>query len=150
MFFHVGSVRSFDHPHSDRTKKSRSLCRLSRTVNGFTSIRDSCVGVCVLEGSRARSPHELARPERLIFSVIAVDLPTAQTAAGIHNLPSITAKHFLHIRRLGLDNRTMAQNCRALTSSQRKSVEPKLRLRPQGPIRMHMNLRRCNECNCAH
>ena len=93
----------------DRRKKSRSPCKSSRTVNSFTSIRDSRFGVTVLKRSCARSPHELAGPERLIFSVIAVDLPPAQTAAGIHDLPSIAAEYLLHVRRLSLDNGAVAQ-----------------------------------------
>src|SRR5437016_5835951 len=93
----------------DRRKKSRSPCKSSRTVKGFTSIHDSRFGVSVLKRSCARSPHELARPERLIFSVIAVDLPPAQTASGIHNLPSIGAKYLFHFRRLLLSNSPAAQ-----------------------------------------
>src|SRR5438477_12997431 len=93
-----------------RTNPPWRTCAESQLESYGTSIRDSRVGVRVLESSRARPPHKLARSERLIFSVIAVDLPAAQTAAGIHNLPSITAKHLLHIRRLSLDNRAMAQN----------------------------------------
>ena len=40
---------------------------------------------------------ELAWPKRFIFAVIAVDLPAAQAAAGIHDLPSIAAKNLLHM-----------------------------------------------------
>src|SRR5205807_9660861 len=94
---------------SDRRKKSRSPCNSIRTVNGFTSIHDSRFGVSILKRSCARSSHKLTGAERLIFSIIAVDLPPAQTASGIHDLPSITAEYFLHVGRLSLDNGAAAQ-----------------------------------------
>src|SRR2546425_13320775 len=82
----------------------------SRNLKSYaTSIRNSRIGVRVLEGSRARPPHEFARSERLIFSVIAVDLPPAQTAAGIHDLPSTAAEYLLHVRRLSFDNGAVPQ-----------------------------------------
>src|SRR4029077_3799059 len=94
---------------ADRRKKSRSPCKSSRTVNGFTSIHDSRFGVSVLKRSCAWSPHEPAGPERLIFSVVAVDLPSAQTASGIHDFPAIAAEYLLHVRRLSLDNGAVPQ-----------------------------------------
>src|SRR5882724_7486126 len=104
-----------------RTNPPWRTCAGSQLESYATSIGDSRVGVRVLEGGRARPPHELARSERLIFSVIAVDLPAAQTAAGIHNPPPITAKHLLHIRRLSLDNRPMAQTALSRLHRTRKA-----------------------------
>src|SRR5437667_1195253 len=88
---------------SDRRKKSRSPCKSSRTVKGFTSIHDSRFGVSVLKRRCARSPHEPAGSERLIFSVIPIDLPPAQTDSGLHDLPPIAAKYLLDVRRVSLD-----------------------------------------------
>src|SRR5262245_64694175 len=95
---------------ADRRKKSRFPCNLSRTVNGFTSIHDACNCVSVLEGSCTGSAHEPTGPERLIFAVVTVDLPSAQAAAGIHYLPSIALKHLFYFRRLGHDNRSTAHD----------------------------------------
>ena len=52
-------------------------------MNGFTSIYDSRVGVCVLKGSRTRTTLELAGPERFIFAEITIDLPSPQSAADV-------------------------------------------------------------------
>src|SRR5438552_10061871 len=78
-------------------------------VNGFTSLRDPRVCVRVLEGGRARTAHEFPRAERFIFAKIAVDLPSAQTAAGIHDFPPVAAENLLHLWRLSQHNCPVAQ-----------------------------------------
>src|SRR5436190_21683972 len=70
-------------------KKSKSPRKVSRTVNGFTSVDDSRTGIGVLERGCARTALELSGPEWFIFAKITVDLPATQTAAGIHNFPAI-------------------------------------------------------------
>src|SRR6266700_3839153 len=65
----------------DPRKKLRSPWKLSRTVNAFTSLRDSRVGVSVFERCRARSTHEFTRPQRFIFAKVAVHLPAPSAAA---------------------------------------------------------------------
>src|SRR4029077_2051121 len=81
----------------------------SRTLNGFTSIDDSRVGVCVLKGSRTGTTLELARPERFIFAEITIDLPPPQTAPGIHDLPAVAPEDFLKFRGRCLYNRSATQ-----------------------------------------
>ena len=81
----------------DRTKKSRSPRKRRRTLNSFTLIRDSRVGVSVLKGGRTRATLELARSERFIFAEITIDLPQAQAATGIRDFPSVAAENFLKL-----------------------------------------------------
>ena len=78
-------------------------------MNGFTSIYDSRVGVCVLKGSRTRTTLELAGPERFIFAEITIDLPLPQAAAGIHDLPAAAPEDFLKFRGRCLYNRSATQ-----------------------------------------
>src|SRR6266404_4056702 len=93
----------------DGRKKSRSPWRLSRTENGFTSIDDACVGISVFKSGRARSTLKLAGSKRFVFAEIAVDLPSAQAAARIHDLPATAAKNLLQLWRRCLDNSSVAQ-----------------------------------------
>src|SRR5438874_9448998 len=78
-------------------------------LNGFTSIYDARVGVCVLKGSRARTTLELAGPERFIFAEITIDLPLPQTATGIHDLPAVAPEDFLKFRGRCLYSRSARQ-----------------------------------------
>jgi len=88
-------------------------------LNGFTSIYDSRVGVCVLKGSRTGTTLELAGAERFIFAKITIDLPPPQTAAGIHNLPSAAIEDFLKLWRSCLYNRSATQAAVASHHSRR-------------------------------
>src|SRR5689334_18100011 len=78
----------------DPRKILRSPLKRRQTLNGFTSIYDSCVGVRVLERSGARTALELSGAERFIFAEITIDLPSPQTAAGIHDLPPVAPEDF--------------------------------------------------------
>ena len=75
-------------------------------MNGFTSIYDSRVGVCVLKGSRTGTTLELAGAERFIFAKITIDLPPPQTATGIHDLPAVAPENFLKFGGYCLYNRS--------------------------------------------
>src|SRR5262249_11447675 len=90
------------------------------TLNGFTSIYDSRVGVSVLKGSRTRTTLELARPERFIFAEITIDLPPSQTAAGIHDLPAVAPEDFLKFRGRCLYHRSTTQG--AVPSLHRRRI----------------------------
>src|SRR5437899_6556780 len=101
----------------DPRKKSRSPWKCRRAVNGFTSIEDACVGISVLKGGCARSSHEFTGSKRLIFAEIAVYLPAAKAATGIHDFPPSAVKNLLHRWRLRLDDcaatqSALAQFCR--------------------------------------
>src|SRR5437867_13379631 len=91
-------------------KKARSPWKLSRTVNGFTLLHDSRIGVSVLKGGCTRSPHEFTWSERLILAVVTVHLPSPQTTSGIHNLPSGAAEDLLHRWRLRLNHCPVPQS----------------------------------------
>src|SRR5215470_4792751 len=78
-------------------------------VNGFTLIDDSCVGVSVLKSGRTGPTLELAGTERFIFAEVTIDLPLAQTAAGIHDLPAVASEDFLKLRRRCLHHRPATQ-----------------------------------------
>ena len=106
----------------DPRKKSRSPWKCRRTANGFTSINDPCISVSVFKSSRSRSTLELAWAKRFIFAEIAVHLPAAQAATGIHDFPAIAAKNFLHRWRLRLDHSAAAQSALAQFCSGRISV----------------------------
>src|SRR5439155_23188824 len=81
----------------------------SRTLNAFTSLDDFCVRVGILKCCPPRPPHESPRAERFVLSVITIYLPPAQSAAGIHNLPTRATKDFLHSRGRRLNDHTAAQ-----------------------------------------
>src|SRR5437763_13612910 len=85
-------------------EKSKSTRELSRAVNGFTSFKNSRVGIGVLGGGRARTTLELSGPEWFVLAQITIDLPSPETAAGVHDFPAITSKNFLKFRRRRLDN----------------------------------------------
>src|SRR5215475_15687097 len=96
-------------PDFEPRKKWRSPWKHNRTLNCFTSIYDSRVGVCVLKGSRTRTTLELSGAERFIFAEITIDLPSPQTAAGIHDLPAVAPEDFLQLRGCCLYNGSATQ-----------------------------------------
>ena len=75
-----------------------------------TLLRDFYVRIRVLKCSRTRPAHESAGTERLIFSIIKIHLPPAQTATGVDNFPSGAAEDFLHRGRGSLNDHTTAQH----------------------------------------
>src|SRR5437773_9998387 len=90
-------------------KKVRSPWKLSRTVNGFTLLHDSRVGVSVLKGGCTRSSHEFTWSERLIFAGVTVHSPSPQTTSGIHNLPPSAREDFWHRWRFRLNGCAVTQ-----------------------------------------
>src|SRR5207248_9283618 len=93
----------------DPRKTLRSPWKQSRSLNGFTSIYDPRVGVCVLKSGRTWSSLELAGPERFIFAKITIDLPPPQTATGIHDLPAVAPEDFLKFGGCCLYSRSATQ-----------------------------------------
>src|SRR5262249_2770124 len=111
-------------PAFDPRKKSRSPWKRSRTVNAFTLIHNSRIGVSVLKSRRTWTTLELAGPERFIFAEITIDLPSPQAAAGIHDLPAVAPEYLLKLRGCCLYNRAATKatvaslHCRRITRHQ--------------------------------
>src|SRR5690349_18035064 len=63
----------------------------------IASSRQPGRSVRVFERRSARPPLQSSRSERLVFTVITIDLPAAQSSTGIHDLPPIAPEHTLDI-----------------------------------------------------
>src|SRR6266700_5870091 len=85
------------------------------------SFLDSCVRIGVLKSSPAWPGHEAAGTKRFIFTIITIDLPSSQTAAGIDNFPTRATKNFAHSRRGRFDGCTTTQSALARFCSSGKA-----------------------------
>lgn len=54
------------------------------------------VRIRILKSCPARAAHEATGTKRFVFTIIKIDLPTAQPASRIDNFPSGTAKNLSH------------------------------------------------------
>src|SRR5262245_753646 len=102
--FSVSDRSTTVSPAFDPRKKSRSQRKRSRTLNAFTLIHNLRVCVSVVKSRLTPTTLELAGPERFIFAEITIDLPSPQSAAGIHDLPAVAPEYLLKLRGCCLDN----------------------------------------------
>src|SRR5437899_11582554 len=65
--------------------------------------------VSILKSGRARARHEVSGTERFVFAVVAIELPAAQTAAGVHNFPARAAEDALDFGCRRFEHKTTMQ-----------------------------------------
>src|SRR5207245_669209 len=77
--------------------------------SGTDSFAHSRDRVSILKSGRARARHEFSGPERFVLAIITVELPAAQTAAGVHNFPARAAEDALDFGCRSFEHKTTMQ-----------------------------------------
>src|ERR1700730_13951070 len=89
----------------------RTTDRRERSVGSQTgSFAHPRSRVSVFKSGPARTSHQFSRPERFVFAVITIELPAAQTAAGVDNFPAGAAEDTRDFRGRRFEHQTAPQS----------------------------------------